>query len=49
MTKPEFVYAIAIARSPEDVWAGLTQPEFTRQYWQATRRSVSSKIAGAPH
>ena len=37
MTKPEFVYMTVIAAPPEDVWKGLTNPEFTRQYWHKTR------------
>ena len=49
MSNSEFVYMTVIAAPPERVWEGLTTAEFTRQYWQATRRSVSSKITGAPH
>ena len=37
MSKPEFVYMTVIAAPPEDVWKGLTTPEFTRQYWHNTR------------
>lgn len=37
MSKPEFVYMTVIAASPEEVWKGLTTPEFTRQYWHNTR------------
>ena len=37
MSKPEFVYMTVIAASPEEVWNGLTTPEFTRQYWHNTR------------
>ena len=37
MSKPEFVYMTVIAAPPEDVWDGLTMPEFTRQYWHNTR------------
>lgn len=36
MTKPEFVYVIVIAKSPAEVWKGLTSPEFTKQYWHKT-------------
>jgi uncharacterized protein YndB with AHSA1/START domain len=28
-----FVYVTYIRTSPERLWAALTQPEFTRQYW----------------
>lgn len=36
MTKPESVYVVVIAKPPEDVWQGLTSPEFTKQYWHQT-------------
>jgi uncharacterized protein YndB with AHSA1/START domain len=36
MSKPEYINEIAIACSPEEVWAGLTSPEFTKQYWHRT-------------
>jgi len=36
MSKPEYVYVVVIAKSPEDVWRGLTSPEFTKQYWHKT-------------
>lgn len=36
MSKPEYVYVVVIAKSPEEVWAGLTSAEFTRQYWHRT-------------
>lgn len=37
MSKPEFVYVTMIAATPEEVWRGLTTPEFTQQYWHSTR------------
>ena len=37
MSKPDFVYMTVIAATPEEVWKGLTTPEFTRQYWHNTR------------
>ena len=37
MSKPEFVYVTMIAATPEEVWSGLTTPEFTSQYWHKTR------------
>ena len=40
MTRPDYVYVVAIAKPPEEVWRGLTSPEFTRQYWHKT--AVSS-------
>lgn len=35
--KTEFVYMAVIAAKPEKVWAGLTTPEFTQQYWHQTK------------
>ena len=33
MSKPDFAYDIYINASREEVWKGLLEPEFTRQYW----------------
>lgn len=33
MTKPDFVYTTYIKTTPEKLWAAITTPEFTRQYW----------------
>ena len=33
MQKPKLVYTTYIRSTPEKVWAAITQPEFTRQYW----------------
>lgn len=33
MSKPDFAYVIYIRATREEVWNGLLQPEFTRQYW----------------
>ena len=33
MEKPKFIYVTHINATPEKVWAALTEPEFTRQYW----------------
>ena len=33
MNKSTFVYVIYVASTPEKVWQGLLDPEFTRQYW----------------
>ena len=35
MQKPDFVYVTYIRSTPEKVWAAITKPEFTRQYWGA--------------
>lgn len=29
----EFLYVTYIRATPEQIWAGITEPEFTRQYW----------------
>ena len=44
MTRPEYVYVVAIAKPPEEVWKGLTSPEFTRQYWHKTDVSSDFKV-----
>jgi uncharacterized protein YndB with AHSA1/START domain len=33
MTSPEFVYTTYIKTTPEKLWAAITNPEFSRQYW----------------
>jgi uncharacterized protein YndB with AHSA1/START domain len=33
MTNPDFVYTTYIKTTPEKVWAAITNPQFTRQYW----------------
>ncbi|WP_432995695.1 ArsR/SmtB family transcription factor [Dactylosporangium sp. CA-233914] len=33
MIKPEFVYTTYIRTTPEQLWRGITDPAFTRQYW----------------
>jgi uncharacterized protein YndB with AHSA1/START domain len=33
MNNPEFIYTTYIRTTPEKVWAAITNPEFTRQYW----------------
>jgi uncharacterized protein YndB with AHSA1/START domain/DNA-binding transcriptional ArsR family regulator len=33
MDRPEFVYTIYIDASPQRVWTALTDPAFTRRYW----------------
>ncbi|HEX5302468.1 MAG TPA: SRPBCC domain-containing protein [Streptosporangiaceae bacterium] len=33
MHKPEFVYTTYISTTPERLWQALTEPAFTRQYW----------------
>jgi uncharacterized protein YndB with AHSA1/START domain/DNA-binding transcriptional ArsR family regulator len=36
MHKPEFVYVTYIRTTPERLWAAITAPEFTAQYWGCT-------------
>ena len=47
MSKPDFVYMTVIAATPEEVWEGITSPEFTQQYWHDTR-VMSDYRAGSP-
>jgi len=36
MSKPTFVYTTYIRTTPEQLWAGLTDPAFTQRYWDIT-------------
>jgi DNA-binding transcriptional ArsR family regulator/uncharacterized protein YndB with AHSA1/START domain len=36
MEKPEFVYTTYIKTTPERLWQALTEPSFTRRWWQTT-------------
>jgi len=33
MSNPDFVYTTYIQTTPEKLWAAITNPEFSRQYW----------------
>ena len=33
MKKPKLVYSTFIRTTPKKLWAAITKPEFTRQYW----------------
>ena len=33
MQKPKLVYETFIRTTPKELWAAITKPEFTRQYW----------------
>jgi uncharacterized protein YndB with AHSA1/START domain len=35
MSKPEFVYTTYISTTPERLWQALTDPAFTRRYWNS--------------
>ena len=47
MEKPKFVYVTLIATTPEKLWAALTSPEFTQQYWFGCRINSTWQV-GAP-
>jgi len=36
MSKPTFVYTTYIRTTPEQLWQGLTDPAFTKRYWNTT-------------
>jgi DNA-binding transcriptional ArsR family regulator/uncharacterized protein YndB with AHSA1/START domain len=36
MSKPSFVYTTYIRTTPEQLWRGLTDPTFTKRYWNTT-------------
>jgi len=44
--RPEFVYVSYIRTTPERLWAALTEPAFTRRYWDMTLDSAWTP--GAP-
>jgi uncharacterized protein YndB with AHSA1/START domain/DNA-binding transcriptional ArsR family regulator len=44
--RPEFVYVSYIRTTPGRLWAALTEPAFTRRYWDMTFESAWT--AGAP-
>ena len=45
MAKPQFVYVIYVATTPEKLWAALLDGEITRQYWG--HRNVSDWKKGS--
>jgi len=47
MSKPEFVYVIYIASTPEKVFQALTDEKMSEQYWVGNR-VVSDWKVGAP-
>lgn len=46
MTNTEFVYTTYINTTPEQLWQALTDPAFTRRYWEVTIESDWTK--GSP-
>ena len=47
MEKPQFVYTLFIATTPEKLWSALTTPEFTQQYWGGRRHETNWQV-GSP-
>jgi uncharacterized protein YndB with AHSA1/START domain len=47
MKKPKLVYATYIRTTPKKLWAAITKPEFTRQYWGGLA-NVSDWKKGSP-
>ena len=47
MAKSKFVYVTYIRTTPEKLWAALTQPEFTRQYFFGATQHCDWKV-GSP-
>jgi uncharacterized protein YndB with AHSA1/START domain len=47
MQKPKLVYTTFIRTTPKKLWAAITKPEFTRQYW-AGLANVSDWKKGSP-
>src|SRR5712675_992906 len=45
--KPDTVYTIYIAATPEKVWQALTTAEFSRQYFFGFAVEMDSKVGGA--
>jgi uncharacterized protein YndB with AHSA1/START domain/DNA-binding transcriptional ArsR family regulator len=52
MSKPSFVYTTYIRTTPEKLWQGLTDPAFTKRYWNLTFETdwkVGSEMAWTNH
>jgi uncharacterized protein YndB with AHSA1/START domain len=45
--KPKTVYVTYIASTPEKIWAALTQPEFTKQYFFGRTIEIEPKSSGS--
>src|SRR6478752_1691516 len=46
MSKPEFVYVIYIASTPEKIFKALTDANMSEQYWDGSRVVSDWKIGG---
>jgi uncharacterized protein YndB with AHSA1/START domain len=44
--KPDTVYTIYIASTPEKIWQALTTAEFSRQYFFGFAFEMDSKVGG---
>jgi len=44
--KPKTVYVTYIASTPEKIWAALTEPDFTRQYFFGRTIEIEPKVDG---
>ena len=47
MSKPDTVYTIYIAATPEKVWQALTTAEFSRQYFFGFAIEMETKVGGS--
>ena len=47
METTKFVYVTYIRTTPEKLWQGLTDPEFTRKYWCSTAQESDWKPGAA--
>src|ERR1700709_1433677 len=45
--QPKFVYVTLISTTPEKLWAALTDPEFTAQYWGGTHLESDWKVGSS--
>ena len=46
MDKPTFVYTTYIITTPEQLWQALTDPAFTRRYWNVSlRNGLEGRVA----
>lgn len=48
MNTPDQVYKTAITTTPEKLWAAITNPEFTKQYWFGNANVAAEWKQGAP-
>jgi uncharacterized protein YndB with AHSA1/START domain len=44
MTESRFVYVTYVRTTPERLWEGLTQPEFTRRYWNGVWHDAEWRV-----